>query len=188
VRVIGVSILDIRDVYPARALVKNQLHPRSLSGHPTEDATGDECTDDASPSMCAVQSHGVKGFFIFFHHRRAMAAHSWLRGLSQGLAIVALAACGLLTALMGGPASGPLAAVFPPWWDGIRTVNAAVKAGTVLRLGPLNFVVLVSPDDPHGRERLWRAGAWLLLNPRGLPGCGPEIGVKSNGDSSAARG
>jgi hypothetical protein len=159
------------------------FHPRCLSGHPT----GYECTDDANPSVRAVRSHGVKGFFTYFHLRRAIAVHSWLRGLSQGLAIVALASCGLLTALMGGPASGPLAAVFPPWWDGMRTVSAAAEAGTMLRLGPLNFVVLVAPDNPHGRQRLWRAGAWLLLNPRGLPGCGPDIGVNSNGDSSATR-
>jgi hypothetical protein len=45
--------------------------------------------------------------------------------------------------------------------------------------------VLVVPDDQHGRRRrqlLWRAGAWLLLNPRGLIGCGLGTGVKSNGD------
>jgi hypothetical protein len=117
-----------------------------------------------------------------------MAAQSSLRGLSQGLAVVGLAACGLLTALMGGPASGPVAAVFPPWWGGTRTVAAAAEGGAVMRLGLLNFIVLVVPDDQRGRERLWRAGAWLLLNPRGLSGCSPGTGVKSNGDSSATRG
>jgi hypothetical protein len=117
-----------------------------------------------------------------------MAAHSSLRALSQGLVIVALAVCGLLAALIGGPVSGQVAAVFPPWWDRMRTVNAAAEGGSVLRLGPLNFVVLVAPDDLHGREQLWRAGAWLLLNPRGLSGCGTDMGVKSNGDSGAARG
>jgi hypothetical protein len=124
----------------------------------------------------------------YFRHERAMAAHASLPGLSQGLAVVGLAACGLLTALMGGPTSGPVAAVFPPWWSGMRTVDAAAEGGAVLRLGRLNFVVLVVPEDQHGRQRLWRAGAWLLLNPRGLAGCGPGNGVKPGGDSSATRG
>ena len=63
------------------------------------------------------------------------------------LAVVGLAACGLLMALIDGPASGPVAAVFPPWWGGMRTVDAAAEGGAVLRLGLLNFVVLVMPDD-----------------------------------------
>jgi hypothetical protein len=109
-----------------------------------------------------------------------MVAHPLLRSLTQGLAVMALAAFGLLAALMGGPASGQVAAVFPPWWDGTRSVNAAAEAGSVLRLGPLSFVVLIVPEALHGRQRLRRAGAWLLLNPRGLPGCGPDIGVNSD--------
>ena len=111
-----------------------------------------------------------------------MAARFRLRGLWQGLAVAGLAAFGLLTALMAGPASGPVAAVFPPWWDAMRAVNAAAEGGAVLRLGLMNFVVLVVPDDQHGRQLLWRAGAWMLLNPRGLIGCGLGTGVKSNGD------
>jgi hypothetical protein len=114
-----------------------------------------------------------------------MAARLRLRGLWQSLTVAGLAAFGLLTALMAGPASGPVAAVFLPWWDAMRAVNAAAEGGAVLRLGVMNFVVLVVPDDQHGRRRrqlLWRAGAWLLLNPRGLIGCGLGTGVKSNGD------
>jgi hypothetical protein len=134
--------------------------------------------NDADASVRAPGSHGIKGFFTYFHHEQAMAAHSIFRGLSQGLAVVGLAVCGLLTALMGGPASGPVAAVFPPWWDAIHTLDAAAQGGAVLRLGLLNSVVLVAPSDERGRERLWRAGAWFLLNPLGLSGCGPGTGVK----------
>ena len=117
-----------------------------------------------------------------------MAVHSSLLGVWQGLAVVGLAACGLLMALIGGPASGPVAAVFPPWWGGMHAIDAAAEGGAVLRLGLLNFVVLIVPDDQHGRERLWRAGAWLLLNPRGLSGCSPSTGAKLSGDSSTTRG
>ncbi len=91
--------------------------------------------------------------------------------LSQGLAIIGLAVGGLLTALAGGAASGPVAAVFPPWWNATRSVDAAAEGGAVLRLGMAHFIVFVAPDEMRGRERLWRAGAWLLLNPRGLAGC-----------------
>jgi len=93
------------------------------------------------------------------------------RRLSQALIIAGLAAGGLLTAVLGGPASGPLAVIFPPWWGAIRTIEAAAQGGAVLRLGPANFVVFVAPDETLGRERLWRAGAWLLLSSRGLIGC-----------------
>jgi hypothetical protein len=142
---------------------------------------------NADASVRADRLHGVKSFFINFRHKPAMADHPSLRGLTQGFAVVALAAFGLFAALMGGPVSGQVAAVFPPWWDAMRSVNAAAEGGSVLRLGPLNFVVLVVPEVLHGRERLWRAGVWLLLYPRSLPGCSSETGVKSNGGSSATR-
>jgi hypothetical protein len=58
----------------------------------------------------------------------------------------------------------------------MRAVNTAAEGGAVLRLGLMNFVLLVLPDDQHGRQLLRRAGAWLLLNPRGLIGCGLPTG------------
>jgi hypothetical protein len=92
--------------------------------------------------------------------------------LCQGLVIMGLAAGGLLMALMGGPVLGPVAVIFPPWWNAMRAVSAAAEGGAVLGLGGANFIVFVLPDETHGRERLWRAGAWLLLDPHGLAGCG----------------
>ena len=110
-----------------------------------------------------------------------MALRPCLFRLSQGFALAGLALFGLLTALMAGPASGPVAVVFPPWWDGTHAVSAAAEGGAVLRLGRKNFAVLVAPDGSQGRQRLWRAGAWLLLDPRGIAGCGLDFGAKSNG-------
>jgi hypothetical protein len=109
-----------------------------------------------------------------------MGSYPSLYGLSQSVVVVGLATCGLLVALMGGPTSGPVVAVFPPWWDGLRAVDAAAEAGAVLRFGVLDFIVVVAPEEPHSRDRLWRAGAWILFNPRGLSGCGPGTGVKSS--------
>jgi hypothetical protein len=91
--------------------------------------------------------------------------------LSQVTTVAGLAAGGLLISVLGGPAGGPVAAVFPPWWSAARAVEAAGNGGTVLRLGPADFVVFVAPDEARGPERLRQAGAWLLLNPRGVTGC-----------------
>ncbi len=91
--------------------------------------------------------------------------------LSRVLAVSGLAVGGLLAALTGGPASGPVAAMFPPWWDASRAVAAAAQGGLVLRLGLTAFVVVVVPDEAQGRDRLWRTGAWLLLAGNGLAGC-----------------
>ena len=77
-----------------------------------------------------------------------------------------------MIALTGGAASGPVTAVFPPWWDARRAVEAAASGGAVLRLGGTAFAVLVLPDGTPGLERLRQAGAWLLLDPGGFAGCG----------------
>jgi hypothetical protein len=92
--------------------------------------------------------------------------------LSRLLAVPGIAAGGLLVALTGGAASGPVMAIFPPWWDARRAVEAAASGGAVLRLGGTGFAVLVATDGGQSRERLWRAGAWLLLDPGEFAGCG----------------
>jgi hypothetical protein len=86
------------------------------------------------------------------------------------VSVACLGGFGLFAALMSGPGSGPVAAIFPPWWTEARALEAAARAGPVLRIGMAN-IVLVLPDAANGRSRLWRAGAWLLLTPRGFAGC-----------------
>ncbi len=93
-------------------------------------------------------------------------------GVSRFLAVPGIAAGGLFVALSSGATPGPVTAVFPPWWDATRAVEAAASGGTILRLGGTGFAVLVAPDGASGRQRLWRAGAWLLLDPGGFAGCG----------------
>lgn len=73
-----------------------------------------------------------------------------------------------LLLLLTPPAAGPVAAVFPPWWDGTRVLRAAGAAGPVVRFGALPFIIIVVPDH---RDLLRQAGAWLVLDPRGLGGC-----------------
>ncbi len=101
-----------------------------------------------------------------------MAAHPARCALAKSLTVAGLAAFGLVAALPPPPPSGAILAVFPPWWNAARAFQAAAGAGPVLRLGPARFVALVHPDGKRARTRLRRAGAWLLLDPRGLAGCG----------------
>lgn len=110
------------------------------------------------------------------------------RSLLQIAAVLGLAAAGALAALLVGPVVGPVAAVFPPWWDAGRVLKAAAEGGPVMRFGDTRFVVLVVPDGPAGRDRLWQAGAWLLLNPLGLTGCSSLTELKIHVDSDTKPG
>jgi hypothetical protein len=84
---------------------------------------------------------------------------------------VALLPLGVASAsLFAPPADGPVAAVFPLWWDDSSAFAAAGTAGPVVRLGALPFIVIVAATD---RSRLRAAGAWLLLDPRVLGACRP---------------
>jgi hypothetical protein len=92
------------------------------------------------------------------------------------LTLIALLPLGVaLMSMFAPPVEGPVAAVFPPWWDGRRTFVAAGAAGPVVRFGALPFIIVVAAGD---RARLRAVGAWLLLDPRAVGGCSPtSIGV-----------
>ena len=68
----------------------------------------------------------------------------------------------------------PVAALFPPWWRAERVLAAALGTeGAILRTGGLAGVLVVQSPEPGFADRLRAAGAWVLLNPRALGGCGP---------------
>jgi hypothetical protein len=92
------------------------------------------------------------------------------------LTLIALFPLGVaLAAQFAPPAEGPVAAVFPPWWNARSAFVAAGAAGPVVRFGALPFIVIVAATD---RARLRAAGALLLLDPRALGGCVPtNVGV-----------
>ena len=86
----------------------------------------------------------------------------------------ALAATSALAAAvlsLAPPVSGPVAALFPPWWTATRSLVAASGAGTPVRFGAAGFVVVLMPDTQDAAARLHRAGAWLVLDPKALGGC-----------------
>lgn len=85
-----------------------------------------------------------------------------------------LCAFGLLAALVplcAPPPSGPVAALFPPWWSTARAVIAGAEAGPVIRIGGLGAVVVIAAGDDAARHRLRASGAWLLLDPQRIGGC-----------------
>jgi hypothetical protein len=88
-------------------------------------------------------------------------------------------ACFIATfALTSQPTSGPVAAVFPPWWSAQHALRAAAAVGAVIRVGAFGFVVVVDPDTSAHAVTLFQVGAWLVLDPRAL-GCS-SISQKSS--------
>jgi len=85
-------------------------------------------------------------------------------------ATVAPLAVALAATLAPAP-NGPVAAVFPPWWNAGQAITQAWSAGPVIREGAVPFIIVVAAAD---RARLRALGAWLLLDPRTVGGCAAE--------------
>jgi len=97
-----------------------------------------------------------------------------LKDLSPALALAvsALAVLAFLT-LQPPPDARQVAAVFPPWLSfGDRMAAIRDAGGVALDEGGWDGVVLVALPEAAQRGRLLEQGAWLLLDPRGLRGCG----------------
>jgi hypothetical protein len=90
--------------------------------------------------------------------------------LPGALCLLSLAAA--LALSLRPPASGPVALIFPPWWNAMRSVVSAAGAGSVVRLGAVPFIVVVQPDRGGPRGRMGPSQAWLVLDPQALGGCG----------------
>jgi hypothetical protein len=71
-----------------------------------------------------------------------------------------------------GPGDNVVAVVFPPWWTTERAFAAAALAeASIVRVGGFSSVLVVQPAAVNGLERLYRAGAWLSVNPTGVGAC-----------------
>lgn len=83
----------------------------------------------------------------------------------------------LVAATVGGLApnadgTGPVAAVFPPWWSA-RDVMAGLARtdAAILREGFSSSIILASSPTPGLADRLRAAGAMLVLDPQAAAGC-----------------
>jgi hypothetical protein len=64
-------------------------------------------------------------------------------------------------------------AVLSPPWDGLIQTAALVTmaGGKLVDSGGLSNLVVASSDSPGFASALYRAGAWLVLNPIAFHGC-----------------
>jgi hypothetical protein len=88
--------------------------------------------------------------------------------------LLLLAALGALAVLSARPAADArqVAAVYPPWLSFAERMAAVDAAGGIaLSEGAWSGVVIVDLPSADARAELRRAGAWLLLDPRGVAGC-----------------
>ncbi|WP_028467523.1 hypothetical protein [Nisaea denitrificans] len=66
-----------------------------------------------------------------------------------------------------------VAAIFPPWLNKTEILGAVSTAGgRMLRHGGIDSVALVRLETPDDVQRLKHAGAWAVVAPAGLFGCG----------------
>jgi cytochrome bd-type quinol oxidase subunit 1 len=94
------------------------------------------------------------------------------RVIGPWLAIAALGLFGLFASLPPPPSQATtLMAVFPPWWTSHDVWQAAESAGYVVGVGRQSWAVVVYSKSDGLVSKLQHAGAWLVLDPRGLGLC-----------------
>ncbi|MDF1793597.1 MAG: hypothetical protein P1U88_16910 [Thalassobaculaceae bacterium] len=87
-----------------------------------------------------------------------------------GIAMLVVATVGVLAPVAG--TTGPVAAVFPPWWSA-RDVMASLSGtdAVILREGVASSVLLVDSPTSGLPARLRAAGALLIVDPKAAAGC-----------------
>jgi len=97
------------------------------------------------------------------------------RVIGPGLATGLIALFGIIASLPPVPAqTTTLMAVFPPWWTASHVWQAAESAGYVVGVGGRSWAVVVHSPSNDLVSRLRQAGAWLVLDPRGLGICSSQ--------------
>jgi hypothetical protein len=88
-------------------------------------------------------------------------------------ALLVFGALGISAATLSpSSARGQYAVMAPPWYDLAQTVAlVAAAGGDLVDLGGLTNIVVVHSSEPGFVRALYRAGAWLVLDPGLLRGC-----------------
>lgn len=70
---------------------------------------------------------------------------------------------------------GRYAVIAPPWYDAGETLTLIQRAGgRIAAINAANGVVIAYSETPGFVGDLYRAGAWLVLDPVQLRGCGAQ--------------
>ena len=73
------------------------------------------------------------------------------------------------------PSQG-VAVVFAPWTVAEKTLARAVEGGgRFVRFGGLPFIAVVMPDNANYPDRMFDAGAWLVVDPQTLAACSAAL-------------
>jgi hypothetical protein len=90
--------------------------------------------------------------------------------------ILAGSAIALRTGLRPRDPLAGVAVMFPPWTSAEDAIlRATAPGGSVLRLGAISSIVVVSPRDPDYVDRVFAEGALLVLDPQVLATCAPVL-------------
>lgn len=105
-------------------------------------------------------------------------------GFARKILDISLLACLSLGTLYAGarvgltprdPSEG-VAVIFAPWTDAERTLTRAVEGGgRFVRFGGLPFIAVVMPDNANYSDRMFEAGAWLVVDPKTLAACSAAL-------------
>jgi hypothetical protein len=70
------------------------------------------------------------------------------------------------------PGAEVVAVAFPPWWSTEQAFLAAATANAaIVRMTAIPALLVVRPDGKDGLDRLYRAGAWLSIDPQVIAAC-----------------
>jgi hypothetical protein len=74
--------------------------------------------------------------------------------------------------LRAAPGADIVAVAFPPWWSAQRSFLAAAAAdAAIVRMTAMPSLLVVRPDRHDGLDRLYKAGAWMAIDPRAIAAC-----------------
>lgn len=96
----------------------------------------------------------------------------WL-DFAPAAALLMVSAVGVFVAALSPSGDhGQYAVVAPPWYNFAQTAGLIGAAGgDIVEFGNLANIVIVHSIDPRFVQALYRAGAWLVIDPVGLRGC-----------------
>lgn len=105
--------------------------------------------------------------------RLAMASRG-RRDFAPAILLLILGVLGLVAATLAPSGkSGQYAVIAPPWYSTGQTISLIQDAGgRIATINPASHIVIAHSDKAGFDFDLYRAGAWLVLDPMRVRGCG----------------